>query len=195
MLRIATIIACAFAVSVACAAANDQSAPEKKDVPAVLKFTMKDIDGKDVDLSTYQGKVIVIVNTASKCGYTPQYAELEALYAKYREQGLVVLGFPANEFGNQEPGTNEEIKAFCSDKYSVRFPMFAKVIVKGEGLCDLYKHLTSSDTNPKFAGEIKWNFTKFLIGRNGEIINRFESKVKPMSEEMTKAVEAELAKK
>ena len=165
------------------------------DTPAALNFTMKDIDGKDVELSTFAGKVVLMVNTASKCGYTPQYKDLQALYAKYKDQGLVVLGFPANEFGEQEPGTNDEIKAFCEKNHGVTFPMFAKVIVKGEGICPLYKFLTSSDTDPKFAGEIKWNFTKFLIGRNGEVVNRFESKVKLTSEDMTKAIEAELAKK
>lgn len=194
VLRVITFIICVCAASVVCAVASQQAAPETKDVPAVLRFTMKDIDGKDVDLSTYRGKVIVIVNTASKCGYTPQYEELQALYTKYREQGLVVLGFPANEFGNQEPGTNEDIKAFCSDKYSVTFPMFSKVVVKGEGISPLYTHLTSNDTNPKSAGDIRWNFTKFLISREGEVTARFEPKVKPMSEEMTRAVEAELAR-
>ena len=167
----------------------------EKKVPPALNFTMKDIDGKQVDLSKYQGKVILMVNVASKCGYTPQYKDLEAIYKKYSEQGLVVLGFPANEFGQQEPGSDSDIKTFCTDKYNVTFPMFSKVVVKGDGICTLYKHLTSSDTDPKFAGEIKWNFTKFLIARDGSIVNRFEPKVNPSSEEATKAIEAELAKK
>jgi glutathione peroxidase len=132
---------------------------------------------------------------ASQCGYTPQYEALEKLHEKYGSGGLVVLGVPANDFGKQEPGADEEIAKFCSSKYNVKFDMLAKVPVKGEGKCDLYKYLTSKQTDPKFAGEIKWNFTKFLIGRNGEIVARFESKVKPESPEVTKAIETELAKK
>jgi glutathione peroxidase len=169
------------------------SAPADK-APAVLKFTMKDIDGSDVHLSKYQGKVVLMVNVASQCGLTPQYKDLQALHERYADKGLVILGFPANEFGEQEPGSNEEIKAFCTDEYQVKFPMFAKVVVKGDGQCDLYKFLTGADTNPKFAGEIKWNFTKFLIGRDGQIVNRFEPKVKPSDEVVVNAIEAELAK-
>ncbi len=165
------------------------------ETPPALNFTMKDIDGKDVNLSTFAGKVVLMVNTASKCGYTPQYKDLQAVYEKYKDQGLVILGFPANEFGEQEPGTNDEIKAYCTKTYGVTFPMFAKVIVKGEGICPLYKFLTSSDTDAKFAGEIKWNFTKFLVARDGTVVNRFESKVKPTSDDMIKAIEAELARK
>ncbi len=177
------------------AATPPAAAPPAKEGPAVLNFTMKDIDGKDVDLSKYQGKVVLMVNVASECGLTPQYQDLQALHDQYAEKGLVILGFPANEFGEQEPGSNEEIKSFCTSKYNVKFPMFSKVIVKGQGQCDLYKFLTGSDTDPKFAGEIKWNFTKFLISRDGEVVNRFEPKVKPSAEEVTKAIDAELAKK
>jgi len=173
-------------------------AEEKKGdkVPAVLNFKMKGIDGKEVDLSQYQGKVVLIVNVASKCGYTPQYKGLEALYEKYKDQGLVVLGVPANDFGGQEPGTDKDIAKFCTDKYGVTFPMLAKVsTIKGDDKVPLYKHLTSRETDPKFAGEVKWNFTKFLVGRNGEIVSRFEPGVKPDSAEMTKAIESELEKK
>lgn len=166
-----------------------------KKVPATLNFTMKSLDGKDVDLSRYQGKVVLIVNVASKCGYTPQYKGLEALHEKYAKEGLVVLGVPANEFGKQEPGTNEEIASFCKANYGVKFDMLGKVVVKGEGQVPLYKYLTSKETDPKFAGDIKWNFTKFLIGRNGEIVGRFEPKVTPESPEMTQAIETELKKK
>ncbi|MFL5245837.1 MAG: glutathione peroxidase [Gemmataceae bacterium] len=166
-----------------------------KKVPAVLNFKMKGLDGKDVDLSQYEGKVVLIVNVASKCGYTPQYEGLEKLHEKYGSKGLVVLGVPANDFGKQEPGTNDEIAKFCSSTYHVKFDMLAKVPVKGDEKCDLYKYLTSKETDPKFAGEIKWNFTKFLVGRNGEIVARYEPKVKPDSAEVTKAIEAELAKK
>jgi glutathione peroxidase len=164
-----------------------------KKVPAALNFKMKSIDGKDVDLSKYQGKVVLFVNVASKCGYTPQYKGLQDLHDKYAEKGLAIIGVPANEFGRQEPGTDEEIAKFCESKYNVKFDMMSKVVVKGEGICPLYKHLTSKDTNPKSSGEIKWNFTKFLVGRNGEIVARFEPAVKP--EGMVKAIEAELEKK
>lgn len=164
-------------------------------VPPVLNFTMNSLDGKPVNLSKYQGKVVVMVNVASRCGYTPQYKDLEALHEKYAGKGLAILGFPANEFGKQEPGTNEQIAEFCSKNYSVKFDMFAKVVVKGEAQCDLYKFLTTKDTNAKFAGDIKWNFEKFIIGRNGEVVARFPSKVNPSSEEFIKVIEAELAKK
>jgi len=168
---------------------------EEKKVPAVLSFKMKGIDGKEVDLAQYQGKVVLIVNVASKCGYTPQYEGLQALYEKYDKDGLVVLGVPANEFGKQEPGSDAEIAKFCTDTYKVKFPMTSKVVVKGKDITPLYQYLTSKDTNPKFGGDIKWNFTKFLVGRNGEIVARFESKVEPSSDEVTKAIEAELKKK
>ncbi|MDP2984004.1 MAG: glutathione peroxidase [Candidatus Latescibacter sp.] len=162
---------------------------------SVLDFTMKSIDGQDISLSTYRGKVLMIINVASKCGLTPQYKGLEALYEKYGEQGLVILGFPANNFGAQEPGTNEEIRQFCTLTYGVKFPMFAKISVKGEDIHPLYTFLTGEKTNPKFAGDIKWNFTKFLVDRSGKVINRFEPKVTPDSDEIVKAVEAALAAK
>ena len=167
---------------------------EKKVAP-VLNFKMKSIDGKDVDLSKYQGKVVMLVNVASKCGLTPQYEALQAVYDKYAKDGLVIIGVPANEFGKQEPGTDDEIAKFCKDNYSVKFPMLSKVVVKGKGITPLYKFLTSKDTNPKFAGEIKWNFTKFLINRKGEVVNRFEPRVKPDATEVTSAIEEELKKK
>jgi glutathione peroxidase len=153
----AGLVALASCASLAFAA--DQGV---KNVSPVLNFTMKGIDGKDVDLSAYRGKVVLIVNVASKCGYTPQYEALEALHEKYAKDGLVVIGVPANEFGKQEPGTNEEIAKFCKSKYDVQFPMMAKVVVKGEGQAPLYKYLTDKETDPKFAGPIQWNFTKFL---------------------------------
>ncbi len=160
-----------------------------------LSFKMKSIDGKDVDLASFKGKVVLFVNVASKCGFTKQYKGLEELYEKYNKQGLVIIGVPANEFGKQEPGTNEEIAKFCSSNYSVTFPMMGKVVVKGTGICDLYKFLTSKDTNPHFSGDIKWNFEKFLISREGKVVGRFVSKVDPMSDELIKAVEKELAHK
>jgi len=200
MSQLTIILAITFAVLIAAqviAQSQTPSSPTKPapSAPGALGFTMNDIDGKPVDLSTYKGKVILMVNTASQCGYTPQYQELQELYKKHKDAGLVILGFPANNFGEQEPGTNDEIKGFCTKTYSVTFPMFAKVSVKGDDQCPLYKFLTSSDSNPKFAGDIKWNFEKFLIGRDGEVVNRFNSKAKPSGEELTKAVEAELAKK
>jgi glutathione peroxidase len=162
---------------------------------SVLDFHVKDIDGKDVDLAKYKGKVLLIVNTASQCGLTPQYKELEALYEKNKDKGFEILAFPANEFGKQEPGSNEEIKEFCSSKYSVTFPLFSKIVVDGKGIEPLYEYLTSKETNPKFAGKIKWNFNKFLVNKKGEVIARFEPKVQPSSNEVTSAIEDSLAEK
>jgi glutathione peroxidase len=166
--------------------------PAKKPAPA-LSFKAQSIDGKEVDLSKYQGQVLLIVNTASQCGYTPQYEGMEAIYKKYKGKGFKVLAFPANEFGRQEPGSNAEIKTFCSTKYSVTFPLFSKIVVKGEGIHPLYQFLTSEKTNPKFAGDIPWNFTKFLVNRKGEVVARFEPKDKPESPKVTKAIEEVLA--
>ncbi len=171
------------------------AAEENKKTPPVLNFTMKSIDGKDVELSKYKGKVILLVNVASKCGLTPQYEQLQKLHDTYADKGLVIIGVPANEFGRQEPGTNEEIAAFCKADYGVKFPMMAKVVVKGNDICPLYKFLTSKETNPKFGGEITWNFTKFLISRDGEVVNRFEPRVKPDDKKVIEAIEAELKKK
>ena len=154
---------------------------------SIYEFTMKSIDGKDTPLAEYKGHVVLVVNVASKCGFTPQYTGLESLYQKYKDKGFVIVGVPANEFGAQEPGTNEEIKEFCSRKYNVTFPMLSKVSVKGDDIVPLYKYLTATN-----GGEIKWNFTKFLIGKDGKIITRFEPKVKPESEEVAAAVEQAL---
>jgi len=172
-------------------------ANERKDNEAsgVLNFKMKALDGKETDLSRYQGKVVLIVNVASRCGFTPQYKALQALYEKYADQGLVVIGVPANDFNRQEPGTDEQISQFCKSKYGVTFPMLSKVVVTGESKTPLYEYLTSKDTNPRFAGPIHWNFTKFLVSRDGKIVHRFEPRVKPDSKPVTEAIEAELAKK
>jgi glutathione peroxidase len=161
-------------------------------VKNVYDFTMKSIDGKPVSLSEYHGKVLMLVNVASKCGFTPQYAGLEKLYEKYKDQGLVIVGVPANNFAGQEPGTNEEIKKFCSNKYNVTFPMMAKVSVLGPDKTPLYVFLTDKSTDPQFAGDIQWNFTKFLFDRNGKPVARFEPKVTPDSPEVTAAVETAL---
>ncbi len=160
---------------------------------SIYQVPLKDIDGKATSLNAYKGKVLLLVNVASKCGYTPQYAGLEALYEKYKDQGFAVLGFPCNQFGRQEPGTNEEIKQFCSTKYQVTFPLYDKIEVNGPNRHPLYSTLAGSDS--PFSGDIKWNFTKFLIGRDGKIVKRFESAVKPDSPELVKAVEAALAHK
>jgi glutathione peroxidase len=180
----------------ALAATLTLAADDKKDAKTgPLQYTMKDIDGKDVPLSQYQGKVVLIVNVASKCGNTPQYKQLEELHKKYADKGLVILGFPANEFGRQEPGTDAQIKEFCTSTYHVDFPMFSKIVVKGDGQSDLYKNLTSKETDPKFAGDISWNFEKFLVGRDGQVIARFTPKTKPDAPAVVKAIETELGKK
>lgn len=195
MKNVVVMFAATALLAVAGGVVNSEEKTGEKAVPAALNFKMKKIDGKDVDLSAYKGKVVMMVNVASQCGLTPQYKQLEELHEKYAGKGLAVLGFPANEFGSQEPGTDAEIATFCKSKYDVKFDMFSKVVVKGEGQCPLYKFLTSKETDPKFAGDITWNFEKFLIGRNGEVVARFAPKVKPDSEEVLKAIEAELAKK
>jgi glutathione peroxidase len=156
---------------------------------SIYDFTMNSIDGAPTPLSQYKGKVVLVVNVASKCGFTPQYEGLEAVYKKFRDKGLVILGFPANNFGAQEPGTEAEIKQFCSRKYSVDFPLFSKSDVKGDNQNALYHYLTAAK-----GGEIKWNFTKFLIGRDGTILDRFEPAVKPDSPEVTAAIEQALAR-
>jgi glutathione peroxidase len=168
--------------------------PAKK-ATSVLDFHVKDIEGKDVDLAGYKGKVLLIVNTASQCGLTPQYKDLEAIYEKYKGQGFEILAFPANEFGSQEPGSNEEIKTFCSTKYHVSFPLFSKIVVKGKGIHPLYDYLTGEATNAKFAGPIPWNFTKFVVNRKGEVIARFQPKEKPSTETVTSTIEKALAEK
>jgi glutathione peroxidase len=157
----------------------------------LYSFTLNSIDGKPAPLADYKGKVVMIVNVASQCGYTPQYSALESIYEKYKGQGFVILGFPANNFGAQEPGTNEEIKTFCTRKYSVTFPMYAKISVKGADQAPLYSYLTK-ETGAGISGDIKWNFTKFLVDRNGNIVQRFEPAVTPDSKEVTEAIEKQL---
>ena len=159
----------------------------------VYNFTLNSIDGRPSPLADYKGKVVLLVNVASQCGYTPQYSALEAIYEKYKDQGFVILGFPANNFGAQEPGTNEEIKTFCTRKYNVQFPMMSKVSVKGSDTAPLYQYLTDAGQNPQTGGEIKWNFTKFLFDRNGNIVARFEPDVTPDSPQVVAAIEKALA--
>lgn len=171
------------------------SLPAAEKASPVLNNKVKSIKGEEVDLAKkYQGKVLLVVNVASRCGATPQYTQLEELNAKYKDKGLAVLGFPCNQFGAQEPGTEDDIVKFCQSKYNVSFDMFAKIDVNGAEASPVYKALTSKETDPKFAGDIKWNFEKFLIGRNGEIVARFPTGTKPDAPEVVKAIEAELAK-
>jgi glutathione peroxidase len=161
---------------------------------SVHEFSAKTIDGATKSLGDYQGRVLLIVNVASACGYTPQYAGLEALHEAYGPKGLSVLGFPANDFGAQEPGSEAEIKEFCTTKFGVRFDMFAKVKVKGEGKEPLFEFLQDRAQNPEFGGAIKWNFNKFLVDKDGTVIGRFEHGVDPTKDEVKKAIEAALAR-
>lgn len=165
----------------------DGETEEKEMSP--LDFKVKDIDGKEVALSKYKGKAVLIVNVASKCGLTPQYEQLVALDKKYRGQGLAILAFPANNFKGQEPGTNEEVKTFCRTNYGVEFALFSKISVLGDDKAPLYQFLTSEETNPEFAGEIEWNFAKFLVNREGEVIARFHPKTTPDDPKLIKAIE------
>lgn len=159
---------------------------------SIHEFTVPDITGEDVDLSQYKGKVLLIVNTASKCGFTRQYADLVKLSEAYADKGVMILGFPANNFRNQEPGSNEEIAAFCSDKYGVAFPMFSKVSVKGEDQHELFAYLTMAE-NPDFTGNIRWNFEKFLIGPDGKVVRRFRSMTNPNGNKVRGAIDTLLA--
>lgn len=155
----------------------------------IYSFTMNDIDGKPVSLQTFQGKVLLLVNTASFCGNTPQYAELRELYERYRDKGFEILAFPANNFGKQEPGTNEEIKSFCYTKYALEFPLFSKISVKGEDIHPLYQYLTQKSP---FPGDVEWNFQKFLVNRNGDVIARYRPGLKPLNETIVSGIEAAL---
>ena len=178
------------------AVAAEKAGDGSNEVKSPLDFVVKDIDGKDADLSQYKGKVVLIVNVASKCGYTPQYKGLEKLYKDYKDKGLIILGFPANNFHAQEPGTDAQIKAFCEGKYNVTFPMMSKISVKGQDKSPVYKVLTEgsgAEVGPQ-KGEVTWNFNKFLIAKDGKEVAHFDSKVKPESQTLTKAIDAELAK-
>jgi len=165
---------------------------EEQAMNSIYDFTMVNIQGDTLKLTEYAGKVLLIVNTASKCGFTYQYEGLEKLYETYKDQGLVILGFPANNFLKQEPGTDKEIASFCQINYGVTFPMFSKISVKGKDMHPLYQYLTSKATNPEFSGKITWNFNKFLISKDGKIINRFGSKDKPESDKIIQAIEKAL---
>jgi len=185
LVRTGLLLAAAIIVGAAMSVAIAREKPHT----SVLSFTMKDIDGTDVPLSKYKGKVILIVNVASQCGFTPQYKDLEALYEKYRDRGFVILGFPANNFGEQEPGTDPEIKKFCTSTYGVTFDMFSKISVMGSDQHPLYKFITS---DPVYGGDVKWNFQKYLVNRDGKIIGKYFSRVTPLSPELTGAIEGAL---
>lgn len=160
-----------------------------------LDFSLPRIDGQQVDLGkTYGGKVLLLVNVASKCGLTPQYKQLQSLYDKYRDRGFVILGFPCNQFGRQEPGTEAEIQQFCSENYGVTFDMFSKIEVNGDDACDLYRYLTGLETRPTGSGPISWNFEKFLIGRDGRVVARFSPRTAPDAAELLELLEKELDK-
>src|SRR6478752_5313924 len=176
-------------VAACVASASGQEKPS-----GALDFKMKSITGKDVDLAEYKGKVLMMVNVASKCGYTGQYEGMEAMYEKYKDKGLVVVGFPCNQFLWQEPGNDEQIAQFCTSKYHVTFPMFSKIEVNGKNAAPLYKYLTSVETKPVKKGKISWNFEKFVVGKNGEVVARFEPGAEPDGPEVVKVIEAELAK-
>lgn len=198
MLKIAAVL---IAIVVAAGAAGaykygfimNPSPSEPPKEKSVYDFTMKNIDGGPVKLDTYKGKAVMIVNVASKCGYTPQYEGLEKIYEKYKDKGFVILGFPANNFMSQEPGTEAEIKEFCSTKYNVTFPMFAKISVKGADQHPLYTFLTNKQSDPGFDGDISWNFNKFLLDPSGKVVARFGSADTPESEKVTSAIEKALA--
>ena len=176
-------------------AAPQTKPQEKTPVSPVLNFTMNSLDGKPVNLSKYQGSVVLMVNVASECGYTPQYEGLQALHEKYQDQGLAILGFPCNPFWGQEPGSSEEIQSFCKLNYGVTFDLFGKVDVNGESAAPLFKLLTSLDTTPQGAGPIGWNFEKFLLDRNGFVVARFPTRTRPDDATVVAAIERELATK
>ncbi len=169
-------------------------AQDKKEKPMspFYTFTMKTLDGKQKPLAEYKGKVVMVVNTASFCGYTPQYKDLEAIYKQYKDKGFVILGFPANDFGKQEPGSDKDIATFCERNYGVSFDMFSKISVKGDDIHPLYKYLTAETD---FKGEIGWNFTKFLVDKNGNVVAKYTSKIKPTEKEVTSKIEDLLAQK
>ena len=193
----------AFAVALAAGAVALAKPGDQKDVvkepskvsakeASALDFKVKSIDGKDVNLSDYKGKVVLMVNTASKCGLTPQYKGLQALYDKYKDRGLVVIGFPANNFGGQEPGSEAQIKEFCTTKYNVSFPMMSKISVKGDDKHPLYQFLTEGKAGEDFKGDIEWNFAKFLVDRNGNVMARFSARTAPDAPQVTESVEKAL---
>jgi len=192
MIRVTRWFAATMILTITAVASGNIKTAENE-MADVFEFTMKNLDGESVNLERYRGAVLLIVNVASECGYTYQYEGLQNLHENYSDRGLTVLGFPSNDFGQQEPGSAAEIKNFCERNYGVEFDIFAKIVVSGTNKVPLYKYLTSNTTNPDFPGEVEWNFEKFLIDRDGEIIRRFRSSVEPESREITLAIESALA--
>jgi glutathione peroxidase len=194
--QIACVLGAAAAVLAAAGSPGAEDKTQRQEDSAVTTnvygFKAADIDGREVSLGDYKGKVLLVVNVASRCGFTSQYAGLQALYERYKDRGLVVMGFPANDFLGQEPGSNEEIKTFCSTKFNVTFPMFAKIEVKGDAMHPLYAWLTDEKIHPKTGGKISWNFNKFLLGRDGNVIERFGSRTTPDDKALVTAVEGAL---
>jgi len=189
--RVKTIMLLASLALVGCAVLHQTPAQTAAaDTKTIYDFTVSDIDGNDVKLDKYKGKVLMIVNVASKCGNTPQYATLESMYAKYKDKGFVVLGFPANEFGHQEPGTNSEIKEFCTKTYQVDFPMFSKIVVKGDGISPLYTWLIAHSDTP--TEDIHWNFEKFIVDKNGKVVKRINPRTQPDDNDVVATVEGAL---
>lgn len=178
----------ALAIGLAAAASAQEGAP----MPSIYDFTLKDIDGRDRSLAEFKGQVLLLVNVASKCGFTKQYAGLEKLHQAYKDRGFVVLGFPANNFMGQEPGTEAEIKSFCSLNYGVTFPMFSKISVKGKTIHPLYAYLTDEELHPGSGGAVGWNFNKFLVGRDGKVLAHYGSRTAPEDPELAAAIEAAL---
>lgn len=195
---IAAWTVCGLLAAALSAAPQAAPAPEEaKNMTAaqaasVLDFTLNDIEGKPKPLADYKGKVLLIVNVASRCGYTPQYEQLQNLHEKYAEKGLAVLAFPANNFGGQEPGTDEEIRTFCTKNFGVQFDLFSKISVKGDDAADLYRFLTDREKNGEFGGDIRWNFTKFLVDREGKVVARYESRTRPDDPQVIAAIERAL---
>jgi len=192
-LKVSGLLAGIFSLFAALAAAQDSPPADEAARPgSIFAIPVRTMAGVDTTLGAYRGNVILIVNVASKCGFTPQYEELQALYERFAERGFLVLGFPANNFLNQEPGTNQEIMEFCRVNYGVTFPMFEKISVKGKDQHPLYAYLTSKQTNPEHGGDIGWNFDKFLIARDGRIVDRFGTRTKPLDPKVLAAIEKEL---
>ena len=191
VVALSTVALCGGLVSSLPAEGKEEGQHMAAKTTSVYDFTMDDIDGKPVNLGNYQGKVLLVVNTASLCGNTPQYTDLERIYEQYHEKGFEVLAFPANNFGQQEPGTNAEIKGFCLTKYSVSFPLFSKISVKGSDKHPLYQYLTEQSP---FPGEVEWNFQKYLVDRSGNVVGRFHHRTKPVSPEVVKEIERVLQK-
>lgn len=196
-MKTALVNSFAFAVAIwgSSVVANEPEKAGKDEEVTAHSFKMKSLEGKEVDLSKYKGKVVLAVNVASRCGYTPQYEGLQALHEKMGEKGLAVVGFPCNQFGTQEPGTSKQIAEFCSTEFGVTFDMFEKVEVNGDDACGLYKFLTEQESKPKGKGKVRWNFEKFLIGKDGQVVARFGSGTGPDDKELISAIEKALAEK